>query len=41
MRELWAMQSISLLLLPPGPLELGVVALDRILSIGQIELFDI
>ena len=42
MRELWKMQSIppSLLLLP-GPLGPGLVAPDRVLSMGQIELFDI
>ena len=31
------MQSIPLLPLPPGPLWPGVVALDRVLSVGQIE----
>ena len=35
------MQSISPVLSHPGPLWAGVVAPDRILSIGQIELFHI
>ena len=35
MLELWGIPSF------PGPLEPGVVALDRVLSIGQIEPFDI
>ena len=34
------MQSTSSLPLLPGPLWLGVVGLDRVLSMGQIELFD-
>ena len=34
------MRRTHLLLLLAGPLWLGVVAPDRILSIGQIELFD-
>ena len=38
MLELWEMQRTSLLLLLPTPLRSGVVALDRVLSIGQIEL---
>ena len=38
MLELWGMQSISLLPLVPGSLWPGVVAPDRILSMGQIEL---
>ena len=38
MLELWGMQSTSLLPLLPVPLWPGVVALDRVLSIGQIEL---
>ena len=41
MLELWGMQNTLLLLLLPGPLLPGVVAPDRVLSIGQIELFDI
>ena len=38
--ELWGMQS-TLFSLLPGPLWSGVVSPDRVLSIGQIELFDI
>ena len=38
MLELWGMQSIPSLLSLPGPLKLGVVAHDRVLSMGQIEL---
>ena len=34
------MQSTSSLTLFPGPLQFGVVAPDRVLSMGQIELFD-
>ena len=41
MLELWRMQNASSLSLLPGPLWPGVVAPDRTLSIGQIELFDI
>ena len=41
MQELWGMQSTFSLPLLPGPLWPGVVALDRVLSMGQIELFDI
>ena len=37
MLELWEI----LLLLPPGPLWSGVVAPDRVSSMGQIKLFDI
>ena len=37
--ELWGMCSTPSLPLPPGPLR--VVAPDRILSMGQIKLFDI
>ena len=40
MLELWGIQSTTLLPFFPGPLWLGVVAYDRILSMGQIELFD-
>ena len=40
MLELWGMLSTSSLPLLPGPLWAGVVALDRVLSMGQIELFD-
>ena len=36
--ELWGMQSTPLLPLLPGPLWLGVVAPDRVLSMSQIEL---
>ncbi len=39
MLELWGMQCTPSLL--PGPLWPGVVALERVLSMGQIELFDI
>ena len=38
MLELWEMQSISSVPSLPGPLSLGVVATDRVLSMGQIEL---
>ena len=41
MLELWGMQSIPSLPLLPGPLWFRVVALDSILYMGQIELFDI
>ena len=37
--ELWRMQSTPSLPLLPGPLWLGVVTLERVLSMGQIELF--
>ena len=36
--EIWNSSSLSLLSVPLG---LGVVASDRVLSMGQIELFDI
>ena len=39
--ELWGMRSNPLLLSLPGPLWPGVVAMDRAVSIGQMELFDI
>ena len=39
--ELWGMLHIPLLPLLSGPLWPGVVAPDRVLSFGQIELFDI
>ena len=38
--ELWAMRSTPSLPLLPGPFCPGVVALDSVLFIGQIELFD-
>ena len=38
MPELWGMWSYPLLPLLPGPIWPGVVALDRVLSMGQIEL---
>ena len=38
MLELWGMQSTQLLPLHPGSLWPGVVTLDRVLSMGQIEL---
>ncbi len=41
MLELWGMQSTPSLPLLPGPLWPGAVAPDRVLSIGEIELFDI
>ena len=41
MLELWEMQSIPSLPLFPGALWPGVIAPDRVLSMGQIELFDI
>ena len=40
MLKVWGMQSTSLLLSLPGPFWPGVVAPDRILSMGQIEVFD-
>ena len=36
--EIWGMVNIPLLTSLPGPLWSGVVALDRVLSMGQIEL---
>ena len=41
MQELWEMQSTSSLPSLPGPLWPRVVAPDRVLSVGQVELFDI
>ena len=41
MPELWGMQSIPTLPSLPGSLWPTVVASDRVLSVGQIELFDI
>ena len=38
MLEFWGMQSTHLLSSFPGPLRPGVVAPDRVLSIGQIDL---
>ena len=38
MLELWGMRSTPLLLSLPSPLRPGVVAPDRVLSMGQIEL---
>ena len=38
MLELWRIQSTFLLPLLPGPLWPGVIAPDRVLSMGQIEL---
>ena len=38
MLEFWGMQSTSSLPSLPGPLWPGVVAPDRVLSMGQIEL---
>ena len=38
MLELWGMQSTPSLPSLPGPLWPGVVALDRVLSMGQIDL---
>ena len=40
MFELYRMWSATSLRLLPGPLQLGVVAPDWVLSMGQIELFD-
>ncbi len=37
MLELWGMQRTPLLPSLPGPLLTGVVSLDRVLSMGQIE----
>ena len=39
--ELWGMLNAPFLPSLPGPLRPGVVAPDRILSMAQIELFDI
>ena len=41
MLELWGMQGTSLLPLLLGPLRPGVVGPYTVLSMGQIELFDI
>ena len=41
MLEFWGMQSTPSLPVLPGPLCSGVVAPGRVLSMGQIELFDI
>ena len=41
MQTLWEMQNTPSLSPLPGPLWLGVVALNRVLSMGQIELFHI
>ena len=41
MLELWEMQSTPSLPLPPGPLKPIVVEPDKVLSMDQIELFDI
>ena len=41
MRELWEKQSATSLPSLPGPLRPEVIASDRVLSMGQIELFDI
>ena len=38
MLELWGMQSTPSLPLLPGPLWSGVIASERVLSMGQIEL---
>ena len=40
MLELWGMQITPSMTSLPGPLWPGVVAPDRVLSMGQIELFD-
>ena len=40
-RKIWEMWSASSLPLLSGPLWLKVEALDRVLSMGQIELFNI
>ena len=41
MQELWGVWITSSLLFLPGPLWHKMVAPDRVLSMGQIELFDI
>ena len=41
MLEFWRMQSTPSLPLLPGTLWPGVVAADKVLSMGQIEVFDI
>ena len=41
MQEFWGLRSTPSLPSLPGPLWPGVIAPDRVLSMGQIELFDI
>ena len=41
MLEFWGMRSTPSFVLHPSPLCLRVVTLDRVLSVCQIELFDI
>ena len=41
MLERWKIQSSNSLLLFPGPLWPGMVAPDRVLSMGQVELLNI
>ena len=41
MLELWGMQGTHSLPSLPGPIWPGVVASDRVLSLGQIELSDV
>ena len=41
MLELWGMQSIPSLPLLPGPLLSGVVAINRVESMVQVDMFDI
>ena len=41
MLELWGVRSTHLLSSHPGSLRPGLLSPDRVLSIGQIELFDI
>ena len=41
MWELWGIQSTPSLPSLPGPLRPGVVGPDSVVSMGQIELFDI
>ena len=41
MLKLWGIQSTPSLSLFPGLLRPGVVAPNKVLSVGQIELFDI
>ena len=40
MLQFWGMQRTPLLVLLPGPLWPGVIAPERVLSMGEVELFD-
>ena len=41
MLEFWGMQGSPSLPSLPGPLKLSMAAPDKVLSLGQIEMFDI